>query len=98
MRKLFEPFMKKNCRRQIKKNLEKKQLSKENEISYMSNGKAIATQLISGLMKRNKMSQYFPKQYEPFAGETNVKTDLSNYVIKTDIKKLKKQQNLIQLA
>ena len=26
-----------------------------------------------------KMSQYFPKPYEPFAGEINVKVDLSNY-------------------
>ena len=25
-----------------------------------------------------KMSQYFPKPYEPFGGDTNVKFDLSN--------------------
>ena len=25
------------------------------------------------------MSQYFPKPYEPFGGDINVKTDLSNY-------------------
>ena len=29
------------------------------------------------------MSQYFPK---PFGGDINVKVDLSNYAIKTDIK------------
>ena len=32
------------------------------------------------------MSQYFPKPYEPFGGDINVKVDLSNYVIKTDLK------------
>ena len=26
-----------------------------------------------------KMSQYFPKPYEPFSGDINVKVDLSNY-------------------
>ena len=32
------------------------------------------------------MSQYFPKPYEPFGGDINVKVDLSNYAIKTDLK------------
>ena len=32
------------------------------------------------------MSQYFPKPYEPFGGDINVKVDLSNYAPKTDIK------------
>ena len=34
------------------------------------------------------MSQYFPKLYEPFGGDINVKVDLSNYETKTDIKKI----------
>ena len=34
------------------------------------------------------MSQYFPKPYEPFGGDINVKADLSNYVTKTDIKNI----------
>ena len=34
------------------------------------------------------MSQYFPKPYEPFGREINVKVDLSNYVTKTDIKNI----------
>ena len=34
------------------------------------------------------MSQYFPKQYEPFGGEINVKVDLSNYATKADIKNI----------
>ena len=33
-----------------------------------------------------KMSQYFPKPYEPFGGDINVKVDLSNYATKTDNK------------
>ena len=32
------------------------------------------------------MSQYFPKPYEPFGGDNNVKVDLSNYATKTDMK------------
>ena len=32
------------------------------------------------------MSQYFPKPYEPFGGDINVKVDLSNYATKTDLK------------
>ena len=32
------------------------------------------------------MSQYFPKPYEPFGGDINVKADLSNYATKADLK------------
>ena len=32
------------------------------------------------------MSQYFPKPYEPFGGDINVKIDLSNYATKNDLK------------
>ena len=32
------------------------------------------------------MSQYFPKLYEPFGGDINVKVDLSNYATETDLK------------
>ena len=32
------------------------------------------------------MIQYFPKPYEPFGGDINVKVDLSNYTRKTDLK------------
>ena len=41
-----------------------------------------------------KMSQYLPKAYRTFGGDINVKLDLSNYVTKTDLKKL---QDLIHL-
>ena len=34
------------------------------------------------------MSQYFLKPYEPFGGGINVKVDISNYVIKADIKNI----------
>ena len=48
--------------------------------------------LIFGLMKKIqcnsiKMNQYFPKPFDPFSGDINVKVDLSNYATKTDIKK-----------
>ena len=32
------------------------------------------------------MSQYFPKPYELFGRDINVKVDLSNYATKTDLK------------
>ena len=32
------------------------------------------------------MSQYFPKPYELFGGDINVKADLSNYATKTNLK------------
>ena len=34
------------------------------------------------------MSQYFPKQYEPFGEDINVRVNLSNYATKTDIKNI----------
>ena len=46
--------------------------------------------LIVGLIKKTwyKMSQYFPKSYEPFGGYINVTVDLSNYATKDDIKNI----------
>ena len=46
--------------------------------------------LIVGLIKKtlHKMSQYFPKPYEPFGGDINVTVDLSNYTTKDDIKNI----------
>ena len=39
------------------------------------------------------MSQYFPKPYEPFGGDINVKVDLSNYARKADIKNISHVKN-----
>ena len=46
--------------------------------------------LIAGLIKKTlyKMSQYFPKPYEPFDGDINVKIDLSYCATKADIKNI----------
>ena len=59
----------------------------------MSNGKVMIVHLKAGLIKKTsidctKMSQYFPKPYEPFGGDINVKVDLSNYATKTDIRNI----------
>ena len=35
-----------------------------------------------------KIRQYFPKPYEPFGGDINVKVDMSNYATKADIKNI----------
>ena len=34
------------------------------------------------------MSQYFPKQYEPFGGDIKVRVDLFNYATKTDMRNI----------
>ena len=34
------------------------------------------------------MSQYFPKPYEAFSGDINLKVDLSNHPARTDIKNI----------
>ena len=48
--------------------------------------------LIVGLIKKRlciKTSQYFPKPFRSFRGNINVKVDLSNYTMKTDLKNVK---------
>ena len=35
-----------------------------------------------------RVSQYFPKPYEPLGGDINVKVDLSNYATKSDLKNI----------
>ena len=69
-------------------------------IHYMSNGKVMIIHLIVGLIKKDsvwfywlqlhciKMSQYFPKPYEPFGRDINVKVDIPNYATKADIKNI----------
>ena len=52
VKKLLEYFMKKNCKRLIKKNLGLKRWLKEKVINYMSNGKVIIVYLIVGLIKK----------------------------------------------
>ena len=73
----------------------------------MLNGKVMITHLIVALIKKmlHKMSKYFPKPYESFGGDINVKVDLSNYTIKADLKnatgidtsKLVAKSNLVSL-
>ena len=64
----------------------------------MLNGKVMVIHLIAGWIKKIqydsigcnciKTSQYFPKPYEPFGRDINVKVDLSNYATKADIKNI----------
>ena len=46
--------------------------------------------LIVGSIKKTlyKMSEYFPKPYEPLGGDINAKVDLSNYATKADIENI----------
>ena len=62
----------------------------------MSNGKVMIVHLVAGLIKKTqcnsidclKMSQCFPKPYEPFGRDMNVKVDLSNYAAKRETKNI----------
>ena len=51
-KKSLELFMKKNCKKQINKNLGWKKSLKKKEANYMSNGKDIIIHLIVGLIKK----------------------------------------------
>ena len=85
-KKLWEVFMKKNCKRLVRNNLELKKGLKGKEINCMSNGKGKIILLIAGLIKRcYKMSQYFPP-YRSSGGDIKVELDLSNYATKTNLK------------
>ena len=44
------------------------------------------------------MSKYFPKPYEPFGGDINVKVDLSNYATIKDIKNVTHVDTSIKLC
>ena len=59
-------------------------------INYTPNGKVMIAYLITGLKKGPciKVSQCFPKPYEPFGGDINVNVDLSNYAKKKQISKI----------
>ena len=52
VKKLLEHFMKKNCKRLIKKNLELKKCLGEKVINYILNGKVMIIYLIAGLIKK----------------------------------------------
>ena len=52
MKKLLEVFMKKNCKKLVKKNLKYKKYLKEKLINCMSNGKDMVVVLIVGLIKK----------------------------------------------
>ena len=56
-------------------------------INCMSNEKDTIFHLIVGLIKKTfiKISQHFLKLLRSFGGNIDVKVDLSNYAIKTDL-------------
>ena len=53
-------------------------------MSYILNGKVMIIRLIAGLIKKHKISQYFPKPLEK--RDINVKADWSNYAKNADLK------------
>ena len=58
VRKLLEVFMKKNCKKLAKKNLELKKYLKEMVTNCMSNGKGMIIHLIFGLIKKDLVASH----------------------------------------
>ena len=81
-------FYEKELQKTNQKELRIEKVLKEKVIKCMSSGKDTIVVLIVGLIKKTfiKMSQYFPKKFRSFGGNINVKIDLSNYGIRTDLK------------
>ena len=52
VKKLLEHFMKRNCKKQVNRNIRLKKSIKQKETKYMSNGKDMIIHLISGLIKK----------------------------------------------
>ena len=73
VKKLLECLTKKNCKRQIKQNLELKKYLKEKVINYMSNGKVMIIHLIVELIKKILLYKmgYFAESYT--YSETKIK-------------------------
>ena len=86
--------MKKNYKRLIKKIRIEKVIKRKGDKLYVK-WKGYDNSFNSWIDKKDlmlfyciKMSQYFPKLYEQFGGDVNVKVDLSNYATKADIKNI----------
>ena len=78
--------MKKNSKKQIKKNSKKKNLIKRKGNKLYVKWKRYENSFNSWIDEKKaclKMSQYFPKTFRNFGGNVNVKVDLSNYATKT---------------
>ena len=86
--KIIETFYEKELQKANQEEFWIEKELREKEISYMLNRTGMILHLIAGLIKKTfyKMGQYFPKPYEPFGGDINVKVDLSNYATKADLK------------
>ena len=81
-------FYEKELQKTNQKEFRIEKIIKKKENKLYVKWKVIIIYLIVGLIKKilYKMSQYFPKPYKPFEGDINVKVDLSNYALKTDLK------------
>ena len=76
-----------NCKKQMKKSLELKKISREKTINYMLNGKALIIHSVVNRKVIGKMNEYFPEP-QSSGGRVKVELDLSNYATKTDLKNL----------
>ena len=81
-------FYEKELQKTNQKEFRIEKIIKKKENKLYVKWKVIIIYLIVGLIKKilYKMSQYFPKPYKLFEGDINVKVDLSNYALKTDLK------------
>ena len=77
--------IKKNCKKANQNEFINKKLIKEKGDKLYVKWKGYGTPF-NRKKTLYKMSQHFPKSYEPFGGDINVKVDLSNDATKADLK------------
>ena len=83
---LVEPFMKKICKKQIKKSLELKKYSRGKVINHMLNRKNTIIRLITGREKRHSINEWIFSKTKYLVANVKVELGLSNYATKTDLK------------
>ena len=79
--KLLEHFIKKNYKKIDDQEFRIEKVIKKKGNKLYVKWKGYDTSFTSWIDKKD-----FPKPYEPFGGDINVKVDLSNYATKTDLK------------
>ena len=84
--------MKKNCKKANQEELRIEKVIKRKGdkvyVKWKEDDHSFNNWIDSTLSRYIKISQYFPKLYEPFRGDVNAIVDLSNYATTTDLKNI----------
>ena len=86
LKKLFEHFMKKNCKKKNKKEFRIEKIIKKKGDKLYVKWNGYDNSINSRTDKKGIVNWIYKKLYEPFGGDINVTVDLSNYATKADLK------------